>query len=162
MTTETPPTARTRRGLPVWVPLLGLIAAFFLAVIVGVRVCPVLSALVFPPEPPMPPGKVSTLQTQTSQGAGRDEWLFGTDAGPCEVLKYYSDRVGGCTYDIDTQCQVKGWGMAPRDGSSYPVGVCQSTQSIGPLYRVTWTIRVGAGYTQGGNTHVRITREVAN
>lgn len=143
-------------------PLLGMMVAFVLLILVGARVCPVLSALVFPPEPPLPPGAVELMIPQENQGAGRDEWVYMTSIPPCEVYAYYADRVGGCNYDMDARCELPGWGTLPRDGASYPVGVCQGTDSIGDFFRVTWTVRIGGGYAPPNVTVFRITREVAN
>lgn len=150
-----------RRGLPVWIPLVALIVMFVFAVFVGSLICPVLSALVFPPEPPLPPGEVQVLEPQQSQGVGRDEWLFSTNQSACSVLRYYQDRIGGCNLDPEVPCSAGDEGVRPRDGASYPVGVCQGIQSIGAL-RLVWTIRIGGGYEPPHTTRFRITREVAN
>lgn len=152
-----------KRGLPIWLPLVTLGAVFLVAVLVGARVCPVLSALVFPPDPPLPVEDAVLLKPAESAGAGHDEWLYGMSLPACQAVTFYQERVGGCEYDLDSACKMNpNWGTQPRDGSSYPVAVCQGTTSIGPFYRVTWTVRIGGGYSQGGTTHVRITREVAN
>lgn len=156
------PERPAKRGVPVWLPLAALVGVFALAVLVGARICPVLSALVFPPEPPLPPGDVTLITPQENQGPGRDEWVYGVEAPPCDVLAYYEDRVGGCEYDPEAQCPSATYGTQPRDSGSFLIGVCQATESVGPFYRVTWTTRVGGGYSAPSITRFRITREVAN
>ncbi len=156
-------TGKGGRGLPAWLPLLVMLAAFALAVIVGVRVCPVLSILLFPPAPPLPPGDVKLITEFPSGGIDYGEWLYGTDIKPCEVVAYYQDRVGDCGFDIDSGCgRSPDWGLLPRDGQAFPVAACQGVQRYGPFYSVRWTVRIAAGYTEDGNTHIRITRDVGD
>jgi len=93
-----------REGLPLWIPLAGLLVAMIVAVIVGVRVFPVLAALLFPPEPPLPPVDVRLIGTPENKGVGRDEWLFGTNGNACELMRYYQDRLGGCEEDPSISC----------------------------------------------------------
>ncbi len=124
-------------------------------------VCPTLSALVFPPEPPLPPGDVTTTESKNT-GFGRDEWVYATNIPACSVYKYYLDRIGGCNYDPDARCGSPTFGIKPRDGASYLVGVCQGAQTVGLGYKITWTIRIGGGYAAPNTTIFRVTREVTN
>ena len=39
------------RGLPLWMPMLGLVLAFLFAVFIGARICPTLYSIVLPPDP---------------------------------------------------------------------------------------------------------------
>jgi len=156
-----PPTRGREAGLPLWMPLGGLMVAFVCAVLAGALICPTLSALVFPPEPPLPPGDVNLVTTE-NKGTGLDEWVYTTKIAACSVYKYYMDRVGNCNYDPDARCGDPGFGTKPRDGASYLVGVCQGTQSIGLGYKVIWTVRIGGGYPAPNTTTFRITREVSN
>lgn len=162
---EAPPVAQnaqgSRRGLPVWMPLLGLVAALAFAVLVLTRICPVLSGLVFPPDPPLPAGDVRELQPRQNTGVGRDEWLYGTNVNACEVIRFYEDRIGGCQYDANINCTVGGGRVPDLPGVALPAGVCQGKQSIGAM-QITWTVRIATNYNEGGVTHFRITREVTN
>jgi len=95
-----------QKGLPLWMPLLGLLVALCFTVFVGVRVFPTLGALLFPPQPPLPTsGEVRLLLTE-SKGLGKDEWLYGTDLNACEVMRYYADLLGDCKYDPAVNCSV--------------------------------------------------------
>jgi len=149
-----------RDGLPLWIPLAGLLVAMIFAVFVGVRIFPVLAALLFPPEPPLPPGDVRLIGTPENKGVGRDEWLFGTNGNACELMRYYQDRLGGCEEDPSISCATAS-GQGPDVVAAVPVAVCQAVQEIG-TYRVSWTIRIATNYKDGPVTQFRITREVIN
>ncbi len=162
-TSTTPPLPEPRtRGVPLWMPLLGLLIALCFAVVVGARVFPTLGALLFPPEPPLPTaGEVRLLLTEP-KGLGKDEWLYGTDLNACEVMRYYADRIGGCLYDPSVDCNIGvGMGMDVSVGVPIPVGLCSGKQTIG-AYSVTWSVQVATNYVVDGQTHFRITREVSN
>jgi hypothetical protein len=153
----------SRGGLPAWIPLLALLAAFVAAVAVGSQVVPLLSGLIFPPEPPLPTrntNAIREIRPRESAGPGHDDWLYGTEMRPCDVQTYYENKLGSCQVDMENFCHIDpNWGMSPRDGSSFGIAVCTGTESIGSNYRVLWTVRIGAGYTSDGNTHIRIVRE---
>ncbi len=161
---ETPTTQAEGRqaGVPLWMPLLGMLVALCFAVLVGARVFPTLGALLFPPQPPLPTsGEVRLLLTE-SKGLGKDEWLYGTDLNACEVMRYYADVLGDCKYDSSVNCKVgTGIGMDVASGVPIPVGLCMGKQVIG-AYSVTWAVQVATNYVKDGQTHFRITREVSN
>jgi hypothetical protein len=163
-----PPEARSapqaRKGVPLWMPLLAMLAAFALAVFVGTRIGPTLSGLLFPPNPPLPPmaSEMKLLETPQSSSPGYDEWLYSAKGDVCKMVDWYKIQVGGCEYDMDATCWEPNFGFTPRDGSSFTVATCQGRQNIGIGYRAVWTIRIGAGYDVEGNVRLRISREVGN
>jgi hypothetical protein len=158
MTTATAPD--NNKGLPVWIPLLALVAAFVVAMLVAIRICPTLTALVIPPDPPLPP-VATTLKLHETKVVGVDEWVYSTDAEGCEVAQFYVARVGNCVYDPDSGCN--GPSRAPGGNPISPLHVvrCQGNQSFG-LYRVDWTVYVTTGIPEGGRTSLRVIRTVAN
>src|SRR5215468_5828422 len=98
MTENTPSKDKQpREGVPVWMPLIGLLAAFLVALYVGATICPTLSALVMPPGPRFPQGTMHE-KLHTSQAGGEDEWLYGTDIDGCAVAQFYMDWLKDCTF----------------------------------------------------------------
>jgi hypothetical protein len=147
-------------GLPIWVPLAGLFAAFVFAIVVGVQICPTLSAIVLPPDPPMPPGGGSLLLHE-AKGTGLDEWNYGTNAPGCEVARYYETRLGACTYDPDAGCGGQSRPPAPSTGSAQHIAQCYGNQSVG-AHVLSWTVYISTGFADGNRTHFRVIREVGN
>lgn len=146
-------------GLPVWVPLVGLLIAFVFAIVVGVQICPTLSAIVLPPDPPMPSGGASLL-THEAKGTGLDEWTYGTNTAGCDVARYYETRLGACTYDPDSAC---GRQSKPpiNTGSTQHIAQCYGNQTVG-AHVLSWTVYISSGFTDGNRTHFRVIREVGN
>jgi len=149
------------RGVPLWMPLLGLVIAFAFAIFIGVRIIPTLSALVAPPDPPRPPAP-ATLMLHENKGAGLDEFLYGTEMSGCEVARYYEKLLGDCTYDPDSRCGVPGSGPIVSPGAIGNIGRCEGKQTIG-AYRVSWIVYIATNYQDNGpKTRYRVIREVGN
>lgn len=145
-------------GLPLWMPLLGLLIAFIFAVIVGIRICPTLTALVYPPELSLPAGDIVVLK-QESKGNGQDEKLYGTKLDGCRIAQYYKGILRDCFYDINNPCGGNG---VSSGSSSYPVATCRGPQATGD-YRVYWTVIIDSGYPDKQYpTKFRVIREVTN
>jgi hypothetical protein len=162
MTEQSPKMAKTKReGVPMWMPLVGLMAAFLAALLVGATVCPTLSAIVLPPGPKLPSGTV-TERSQVAMTKGDDEWLYGTDQGGCAVALFYQDWLHDCTYAPNVTCKN---GVAEtiigESDQSYHVVTCQGKQAIGN-YTFAWTVYVDSGYPTGDKTIFRLVREVSN
>lgn len=153
------PENEEKRGLPLWMPLLGLAVALVITMYIALRILPTLTGLILPPDPPVPP-VATTAVTHESKGVGLDEWLYATDATGCEVARYYQNRVGGCSYDPDSGCQTPSRNLPGSILSAQHIVTCQGGQSQG-AYSVSWTIYVSSGYSEGGQTRFRVIREVA-
>ncbi|PJF35886.1 MAG: hypothetical protein CUN49_08265 [Candidatus Thermofonsia Clade 1 bacterium] len=152
----------TQAGVPLWMPLLGLLIALCFTVVVGVRLFPTLGAMLFPPAPPLPTSGEVRLMWTENKGLGKDEWLYATDLNACEVMRYYADVLGDCKYDPSVNCNVgTGVGVAVGRGVPIPVGLCMGKQVIG-AYSVTWAVQVATNYATAGQTQFRVTREVSN
>jgi hypothetical protein len=151
--------SRQSEGLPMWMPLLGLLIAFAFALFVGARICPTLSGIVLPPSPPLPSGG-ATLLKHEGKGVGLDEWLYGTDQTGCAVAQYYERRFGACIYDPDASCQ-RGGAAPLQPGVGMHVAQCTGSDTFG-AYQVTWTVYISSGYAEQGKTHFRVFREVGN
>src|SRR4051794_2527483 len=116
--TTTQTASEETKGLPLWIPLLGLGAALLFAIFVAARIIPTLAALVLPPDPPLP-NVAATQVSHESKGVGLDEWVYATEATGCDVAKYYLTRIGNCSYDPDSGCERP---------SRAPVGSIQAAQ----------------------------------
>src|SRR5579859_4882401 len=147
MTSTVPPTVsdekeQTRKGLPLGVPIVGLLIAFVAALFVGARVCPVLSALVLPPDPRLPSGVIQQVSHEQKDN-GLDEWVYGTKLTGCEVALFYQDWLKDCTYDPDEHCGAGGTEQRKvlPTNPGYHVVTCTGSQSIG-VYSMAWTVYV--------------------
>ncbi len=149
------------QGLPLWMPLAGLVVAFAFAVFVGIRVCPTLSGVVLPPSAPVPATGTVTMLLHEQKGTGLDEWLYGSDQRGCEVARFYQERLKDCTYDPDSNCGSPAGTQPLQPGTGQLVVQCSGTDTFG-AYKVLWTVYVSTGYAQGGQTHFRVIREVAS
>lgn len=150
-----------RRGLPLWMPLAGLSAAFVFMVVVGAQVCPTLAALLFPPEPPLPQASdVRQYREKESAGIGSDKWFFATDTlNACEVARFYEAQLGVCSYEPTVNCDPSK-NTAPGVNFPIPVANCQGRQAIG-AYSVRWLVEIGTNYSGNGLTRWTITRIVS-
>ena len=142
-------------------PLLGLLVAFLVAFFVGIRICPTISALVLPPEPRLPNGRVTQLKHE-NKGTGLDEYVYGTNIGGCEVALFYQNWLQDCTYDPDVHCaNGKETSRIVPENSAYHVVQCMGRQSVG-VYTLAWTVYVSTGYGKENDTVFRLVREVSN
>ena len=149
-----------QRGLPLWVPLAGLLIALVLAVYVAVKVAPTLVGMVLPPEPPMPADQV-TLVSQKNVQPGADEWLYTSNLTGCQLARYVDERVGGCFFFGDSGCDPNRQ-SAINPGVAYRVATCTPVQKVGE-YSVRWTITISAGnQPPDPPTAVSVWRDVTN
>jgi hypothetical protein len=150
------------KGLPLGIPLIGLLIAFVAALFIGARICPVLSTIVAPPDPRLPSGAIQQLD-HLQKGNGLDEWVYGTKLSGCDVALFYEAWLKDCTYDPDEHCSPGGTEqrkVAPRS-SCYHVVTCTGDQSIGVMH-LAWTAYVATGYLGDNPTVFRLVREVGN
>jgi hypothetical protein len=160
--TDSPQETRDKNeGIPLWIPIIGLFLVFIIAVVVGIRVLPTLSALVMPPSPRLPDGVVKALQEE-QKGAGLDEFVYGSTMSGCQIAQFYQDWLKECVYDPGITCRNGQLEQAtvPTD-NTYHVARCQGYQSIG-MGRFMWTVYISSGYQQENTTVFRVIREVAN
>jgi hypothetical protein len=151
------------RGLPLWMTLVGLLVAFGIAVAVGARVVPVLSALILPPDPQLPSGKV-TLSQHTNKDTGYDEWLYSTPTDSCTVALFYQQWLSNCDYDPDVSCQSgkESRKVLPSDPtSSSHIATCTGLQTIGS-FKITWTAYITEVPTGTERTFFRVIREIGS
>ena len=151
--------SKRNEGLPMWMPLLGLLIAFAFALFVGARICPTLSGIVLPPSPPLPSG-ATTLLAHEAKGVGLDEWLYGSEEEGCAIAQYYEKRFGACIYDPDASCQ-RGGAPPIQPGVGTHIAQCTGSDTFG-AYQVSWTVYISSGYAEQGKTHFRVIREVGN
>jgi hypothetical protein len=159
---EEPKGTRKSTALPIWMPLVGLLSAFVLAIAVGATICPTLSALIFPPGPRLPTtGPVHEISHQ-SEGTGLDEWVYGTDLSGCAVAQFYMDWLKNCVYDPSVGCKngADGSLIVPQE-DGYHVVQCMGKQVVGSD-TLAWTVYVSSGYSKGDKTVFRLIREVAS
>ena len=130
---------------------LGLVLALFIVT----QVAGVFYAIIFPAPPPLP-AEVTQLSHE-SNGHGVDEWLYGTDVDPCDILAYYQDRSNSCRVS-DGVC-----GSNPIDVNApgQHVARCSGMTSFS-IFGMRWSVNIATGYTSesGGRTQFQLQREV--
>src|SRR5882724_11233073 len=140
-----------------WMPLVGLLAAFLAALFVGASICPTLSALVLPPGPKLPPGTV-TETLHESKAAGEDEWLYSTSLDGCAVAQFYINWLGDCNFSPVVSCKNGTTsGVIQEPGKSYHVATCMGKQVVGN-YSLAWSVYIDSGYSTGDTTVFRLIR----
>jgi len=150
-----------KRGVPVWMPLVGLLAAFLVALLVGASICPTLSALVIPPAPKLPPGTVNEISHE-SKAAGEDEWLYSTNQDGCAVALYYTNWLVNCDYSPAVACKNgKTDAVIGNSTKRFHVATCIGKQTVGN-YSLNWTVYIDSGVPTGDVTVFRLIREVSN
>ena len=147
-------------GLPLWMPLLGLLGAFLFAVFIGARICPTLYSVVLPPEPPLPDGQ-NTLLLHEAKGTGLDEYLYSTSQDGCNVAQYYKTLLTNCVYDPDAGCASNPHTLPLVNADGIYIGQCSGTQTVG-AFHVRWTVYISTAYRENGLTHYRVIREIGN
>lgn len=90
-----PPPAR-RRPIPTWVIVAGMAVALILAVIILLRIGGPLYNLVFPTSLLKPDGVEEVEHNDPEKGT--ENWLFRTDQSAQDVVRFYEDEGGTCTY----------------------------------------------------------------
>lgn len=162
--TDKPPDVKAsndKGGVPMWMPLVGLLAAFVVALLVGASICPTLSALVLPPGPKLPPGTVNEVLHE-SKAAGEDEWLYSTNQDGCAVALYYTNWLVNCDYSPTVACKNgKTDNIIGNPKRSFHVATCMGKQVVGN-YSLNWTVYIDSGMTSGDVTVFRLIREVSN
>ncbi len=151
---------KAEKGLPLWMPLVGLIIAFLFAIFVGGRICPTLYGIVLPPEPPLPSGD-NVMTLHESKGTGLDEWVYEITKTGCEVARFYETYLQTCVYDPDSGCGVPNGGLPQVGVSGLFTAECTGVQTIG-IYKVKWTVYISTAYSTGKWTHYRVIREIGN
>jgi hypothetical protein len=156
-------TAKKERegGVPNWMPLIGLMAAFVMAILVGATVCPTLSGIILPPDPRLPPGNI-VERSHESLTKGDDEWLYGTNLDGCAVAKFYEQWLQDCSYAPNLTCNGSSTqSVIGEPENSYQVATCRGKQSVG-TGSFAWTAYISSGYSTGDRTIFRLVREVGN
>jgi hypothetical protein len=151
---------KKQEGLPLWMPILGLTLAFIVAIFAGTQICPVLSALVLPPDPRLPPGTVRQTD-HVQKGMGLDEWVYATNLSGCNVALFYQDWLKNCTYDPDVSCTKGKENDRVAKQGDYHVVQCVGQQAVG-AFHLNWTAYVATGYPGNEKTIFRLVREVSN
>jgi len=80
-------------GVPWWLVALALVV-LVAALVIGGRVVWVLSGLIFPPDPPKPPGVALIHHTSAMHGA--DEWQYHLALDACATAAFYTEHGGTC------------------------------------------------------------------
>ncbi len=153
-----PPAAQTASGsgIPLWLALVGGVAALVFAVVVIGQIASPLAGLLAPAEPPF--FQPATLLEHRRIDNGVDEWLYATDAPGCEVYAWYQERAEFCRPSPGVTCVA---GDSGRVGDAeYSIGYCQGSEPFGS-FAADWEIYISDGYNEGDmRTRFLIAREV--
>jgi hypothetical protein len=154
---DTPPVAAPpASGVPLKVILLGILAVL-LAVFIGTQVLGVLYTILFPPAPPLPAN--TTQISHQNLDYGVDDWEYGTDQSGCDVVTFYMDKGGVCRAAPFACGGQLSLGDNSGDGSAEHVARCVGETHVS-LFAMRWEAIIATGYSSGGKTHFRLTREM--
>ena len=119
-------------GVPWWaLGCAGLTLVFFVGV--GIVVFPVVAALLFPPEPPLPAGAVE--QRHESAAYGFDTWEYALSVGDgCEAVTFYEANGGTCVLEAG-HCGAEG------DKRSALAGTCTGVTTFS-RFAMRWDVEV--------------------
>jgi hypothetical protein len=135
------------RGLPWWaLGCAGLALVIF--VVVGVAVFPVLAAMLFPPEPPVPAGAIVTEHESVAYGF--DTWAYTVPGDGCAVLVFYDGNGGRCVREAG-HCGADG------DRRSALAGTCEGVTTFS-RFAMRWEAEV---WDYPAGVEVMTSREIA-
>lgn len=139
-----------RQRLYLLLAAMGLLVAAY----IGVQLFVIVYGLVFPPDAPVPDG--STLIEHENFAYGVDEWLYGTQVNPCDVVTFYLESDANCRVSPG-QCGI---GITDPVGQSVQnVATCSGNTSFS-IFDMGWEVTIAAGYRTGDPTRFRLRREV--
>ncbi|RMG86510.1 MAG: hypothetical protein D6712_07350 [Chloroflexi bacterium] len=142
-----------QRRLP-WGYLTFGILGLAVGIYVLTQVLGVLYGIVFPPTPPLPDVDLTELRHE-SDSYGVDEWLYGTQADACRVLRYYQSQGATCTYNQDVCAQIDFSAETPGQN----VGRCVGEDEFS-IFAMRWEVNIAGGYVQELPTQFSLKREV--
>lgn len=88
----------SRRSVPLTILGLGILG-LVVAILVGTQALPVLYAMLFPPQPPVPQSAQEI--SKQAVGDGLDRWNYLVDDQACNTLQFYHDLNAQCTVSPD-------------------------------------------------------------
>ncbi len=153
--TEDPPRRRWAGPVGIVVSIL----AVSLALVVGLQIISVLYAVLFPLTPPVPQAGVNLLD-HSSAAYGVDEWLYGTQQDPCEVLAFYQQAQSQVSCRVAPgQCNAVLQRTDPLSPSDN-IGSCTGAVYFSE-FAMSWSVVIAGGYRDDSSpTQFRVSREV--
>ena len=149
-TSQAPNEASASRTVPWWIIAVAAAAVLFAGVVV-MRTGGDLQALLFLPEPPVPPG--AQLIEQSGGGAyGTNDWVYQTPPRACFTVDWYAER-GACEVqpghcqDLESEVFLKQDARAATCSGEVPFG----------RYVMVWEADI---YDYPSNTRIELSRQV--
>jgi hypothetical protein len=130
--------------------LVGVIGALY----VSIQLFGVLYGVIFPPDPPLPPGADEISHDSGSYGV--DEWVYGSDDDACDVVRYYEAEGGLCVYTPGV-CGESGFEY--NGPGTQNAGQCSGYIDFS-IFSMTWDAAISGGYDDDGQTRIQLQREV--
>jgi hypothetical protein len=137
-------------GVPWWLIVLALVA-LVAALVIGGRVVWVLSGLIFPPDPPKPPGVALIHHTSTMHGS--DEWQYHLALDACATAAFYVEHGGTCEMQPG-HCLGDATGKAAQRSALAAVCTGETTFST---FVMRWDAEV---YAYEDYTRIMLSREI--
>lgn len=144
-----PAKSRLKGALTLIAVAVALVTAFF----VGVQVISVLSAILFPPTPPVVAN--ATLISTTNHDYGVDDWVYETEVDACDVAAFYLEMGGVCRFPPAT-C-----GEITFEIPQYNQHVARCIGDVEfSIFAMRWRALISTGDRNGSATVFRISREI--
>ncbi len=146
--------SKARSGFTI--PLIGCtFIAVVAALFIGLEVFGVISGILFPPDPPLPPN-IQRVEQQ-NQSFGVDVWSYTTADSPCSVISYYERNQSTCTLTGD---YCEGTTFNSPGYSLESVATCIGTDEYS-VFGLRWTVQISTRVRQGAETtNFTVQREI--
>lgn len=139
--------------------MLLALALVIAALVLALNVFGVVSALVFPADPPLPDGLARVEHQRRAHGL--DEWTYeSTTLNPCAAAAFFRDEGGTCVVD-DALCSDLTY-----HSPGHSVEVIAECQHTGPFsaFGLRWQVVIGTRYSRSATirdtTVLHIIREI--
>ena len=139
--------------------MLAVLALVIVALVLALDVFGVVSALVFPADPPLPNGL--TLVEHERLAHGLDEWTYeSTTLNPCQAAAFFAQAGGTCTID-DALCRDQTY-----NSPGHSVEVVAECQRVEPFsaFGLRWQATIATRYSRSAEvqdtTVLHIAREI--
>ncbi len=143
--------SRQRVAIPLWLSIVGGVAAIIIGLLVVRQIARPLAELVFgfEPEIPIPAGAVLE-DIREDQGSVRQEWLYRTDEHGCDLATYFIEQGASCT--------IAPFVCTDDDRPSTDlnhIAVCRKSEK-GVVLGYSWEVWISSGYNDRSQTRFRI------
>jgi hypothetical protein len=152
---QIPDDGTTGRRSPILIA--GLVGVLLICLIIGIQAFGILFSIVFPPFPPLPESVIEVRHTPVDHGV--DEWVYQTQQNACDVVQYYEEAGGLCSFPSGS-CQDESPDDIRLITSGQHVATCVGESQFN-IFAYRWEANIADSYqSDDGGTQFGLIREV--